>query len=165
MDSAELDFGIVDIGQVKELALTVRNIGSETLLVEGVEISRTVFQAIPQELVLAPQEAGTLIVLFSPDESASYEATMHLSSNSIEGVTNTVVLRGATPTVLKQYKDTGPGGSLTFADTFNPDGPMPDQGGANQVTSAPLPAEGMPDSSIGSPGGGVGAAGCSLIRR
>jgi len=162
--SEQVDFGIVDLGGTATLDLTITNSGDETLEITKLQTSRSAFSVDQETLSVAPGSIASVQVTFVAKEDALYEGMLHLESNSIEGVTSSVILAATTPNPTMILDDHSPGGSLilgdaTDADSGSTSGPAPDG-------SSAAPDEGA-SGGTGENGssGFSGTGGCSLIRR
>ena len=94
LDQAALPFGDVTVNTSKQLTVTVRNTGDETLKISSITSSDPAFSVFSTEFTLPPDTEDILLITFSPAQERSYSATLTIQSNSC-GKTKTVALTGA----------------------------------------------------------------------
>ena len=93
---ASLDFGTVNIGQTKDLTLTVRNNGNATLTVTAIGSSNPRFALA---ILSTPFNVGggsfqDVVIRFSPNSAGAQSGTLSIASNDASQPTITVPLSG-----------------------------------------------------------------------
>src|SRR5262249_12489632 len=93
---ASLDFGSVNIGQTKELELTVRNSGTAPLTVSSTSSSNTRFTTIvpAPPFTVSPGGAQPVRVRFTPASATAETGTLAIASNDTATPLLRVDLRG-----------------------------------------------------------------------
>src|SRR6185369_13208483 len=111
-----LDFGTLFVGQSRELALTVRNLGSATLEVTSIASDNSQFTPGATAMTLAPRTSQRLVVTFHPGGAGVYQGTLRLQSNDPDLPLVSIALAGTglippdialTPTELNAALFTG----------------------------------------------------------
>lgn len=94
---ASIDFGDVNNGQTKDLLLTIRNLGTDPLIVNSIAMNNSrfslVFASFP--LTVGPSGLTTLQVRFSPVAPGAQIGTLTISSNDAANPTVNIALRGS----------------------------------------------------------------------
>ncbi|BDC48680.1 hypothetical protein F183_A09960 [Bryobacterales bacterium F-183] len=93
---AALEFGDVNSGQTKDLSLTIRNSGTDPLVVTGITISNPRFQLVFASfpLTVAPAGLTSLQVRFLPTAPGVQTGTLLIASNDSDNRTASIALRG-----------------------------------------------------------------------
>ncbi len=112
LPNGELDFGEVALGENASQTMRVSNEGNEDLLINAFETSRPVFTVSPSSLTIPPGGSSEVHVAFAPDRAASFEGSLWVQSNSVVGVSSTVVLKGSSPEPAVEINDNLAGGDL-----------------------------------------------------
>ena len=92
-----IDFGQVNVGEQASETLTVTNIGDGDLSINDISVTDGVFEAVAQASLpatLAPDETLRITVNFAPDQAASFEGELVISSNDPDTPELTVGLAG-----------------------------------------------------------------------
>lgn len=91
-----LDFGDVNSGQTKDLTLSIRNSGTDPLVVSGITLSNPRFQLVFASFPLrvAPSGLTTLQVRFLPAGPGVQTGTLQITSNDSDNLTVNIGLRG-----------------------------------------------------------------------
>lgn len=91
-----IDYGDVNNGQTKDLALTLRNLGTDPLIVNSISINNSrfslVFASFP--LTVGPSGITILQVRFAPVTAGAQIGTLTISSNDAANPTVNIALRG-----------------------------------------------------------------------
>jgi hypothetical protein len=77
----ELDFGLIQIGEIGEATIELSNIGNVTLNVSDITFSDPAFSCDTTSLQILPEESTNLTVYFQPTSSQLYDAEMIIFSN------------------------------------------------------------------------------------
>lgn len=95
-DPAVVDFGDVEVGSGKKLALTIPNDGEATARAVGeVEAGMTsTFKMLSASAMIEPGESEEMEMRFLPKEQGKFEATLTIRSNDPDLPEQTVLLRG-----------------------------------------------------------------------
>jgi hypothetical protein len=134
-----LEFGPVIIGASRSLDLTVRNGGTDTLIVDRIATSHPDIAVDRESLSLEPAESETIEVTFNPTSPGALEASLTLWSNDPDEAEKTVPLTGEAllpprirlPAASLDFGSLDVGASLSRALVVANDGP-----GALTVTLA-----------------------------
>ena len=82
--SSSLSFGSVNIGSNSALSTTLTNAGNSSVTISNVTISGAGFSSsgVPTGLILAPGQAATLSVTFTPSSAATVPGSVTVTSNA-----------------------------------------------------------------------------------
>ena len=89
-----LDFGVQLIGDTKTLSLRVKNEGSESLHVTGIDSSHPDFTAAPNAFTLAPRETLAVQARYAPTSTGPRAGTLTLHSDDPDTPLLSVALSG-----------------------------------------------------------------------
>jgi len=93
LDLSALPFGDVTANTSKQLSITVKNTGDETLKISAISSSDPAFTVSSTEFTILPGKEKILFVTFSPAQEKTYSATLTIQSNACEKY-KTVTLTG-----------------------------------------------------------------------
>ncbi len=97
MDKDYVNFGEVVVGETKQLTVTIENKGTETLLIEDIQVSGDVFTPLSWDTEIQPNDSKTFTIAFSPDNKYSksiFRETLRVISNDPNNPTEEINLRG-----------------------------------------------------------------------
>ncbi|MBI3951626.1 MAG: choice-of-anchor D domain-containing protein, partial [Acidobacteria bacterium] len=91
-----LDFGSVTVGQSKDLALTVRNLGNATLTINAITSSNSQFSVIAPSTPFTVTAGGSIAftVRFTPTTAGAQTSTLSIASNDPDESTVNVAMTG-----------------------------------------------------------------------
>ncbi len=89
-----LDFDSVAVENSKKLAVTVKNFGDSTLVVNRLMISSPAFTTETDEFSLECNDSNAVIIAFTPTEERAYDDTLSIFSNDPDENPVVVLLRG-----------------------------------------------------------------------
>src|SRR5262249_30883165 len=94
--ASSLSFGSVNVGQTKDLALTIGNSGAATLTVSSITSSSSRFSVVAPALPLAipAGQSANVTVRFSPNAAGAVSGMLSIASNDPAQSTVTVALIG-----------------------------------------------------------------------
>lgn len=101
MDKANIEFGIIDVEQIKTETITIKNIGTDVLDITKIELieqqaEKGVITLLnnPAPTSLAPDESLTLEVEFAPKIKAEYTATLLIENNAANKSIANIAIHG-----------------------------------------------------------------------
>ncbi|HET9325731.1 MAG TPA: S8 family serine peptidase, partial [Candidatus Eisenbacteria bacterium] len=89
-----LEFASIFTGQSRDLALTIRNIGSAPLELSSITSDRAEFTPGVSALTLAPRATHRLVVTFHPGSAGDFTGTLRLQSNDADQPLISIALSG-----------------------------------------------------------------------
>jgi hypothetical protein len=93
--SSFLNFGIVNVGTIKELQLSLENTGTSDVAISSVQASESEFTTVglaPSQVLIAGG-SETLTIMFAPDSSGGFAGSLTIGSNATNSPLN-VALAG-----------------------------------------------------------------------
>jgi hypothetical protein len=119
-----LSFGIVEIGQFKDTALSITNTGNDTLRITDITSLDTIFSARPKVMKLAPGATTADTLRFKPAAVGSVAGRLLVFSNALSSPdTITVSGTGSPATGVGDFASTIPNEyslSQNYPNPFNP---------------------------------------------
>jgi hypothetical protein len=96
VDPTDLNFGNVSVGQTRELTLTVKNTGGDTLNVSPIGSDNPRFSTVPPNFSFSVLAGGqqTVTVRFAPAFAGAQTGTLTINSNDPDEPTRTVRVQG-----------------------------------------------------------------------
>ena len=94
LSSHELDLGRVILQTTGTSAMTINNIGKETLVVSSISSDNTSFSVTPEQVILLPGTGETIVVSFSPAGEELSQGLILIASNDRFHPFDTVAVSG-----------------------------------------------------------------------
>jgi hypothetical protein len=95
LSPTRLEFGNVSLGQSRDLSLTARNLGDQTLVINSIASSVGAFAVVTgAPLTVAPGSSAQIAVRFAPANAGTISGVLSLSTNDPQQAAVTVPLNG-----------------------------------------------------------------------
>ncbi len=88
----QIDFGHIPIRSTYTRSLTLRNVGNEPLIVNGITTNSSVLTPTETALTIPAGESKSVSLTYAPVERGAYQATVTVASNAVNGNAHTATV-------------------------------------------------------------------------
>ena len=90
-----LTWGELEVGQTRDLPLTLVNSGSEALVISSISLNSDLFSAAPATLTLSPGDSATVTLTFAPTAEGTVAGSLQILTNDPDRATVQIALSGS----------------------------------------------------------------------